>query len=184
MQGHYIKVTDMTEMLGVTVSSLHPQIWTLPLHAGNKYCAIRISSWYNRWSILKKKKITGRRMIAFYRTEKSFQGKKNRNNTHAHYAAKCQVCRIFAHAQQAASRNTRYNSCYTLRVAYFWKKTRSQGLLKARFLCSNIFKNVVFNICYAVYGSATLSSCLYSEIMWKNRISVPRIAGGFDDCWN
>ena len=30
-------VTDMTEMLGVAVSSHHPQIGTLSLHAGKKY---------------------------------------------------------------------------------------------------------------------------------------------------
>ena len=79
---------------------------------------------------------------------------------------------------------TRYNSVTSLRVAYFWKKTRVKVLLKLVFFAALILRMLCSTFAMLFMAALLLSSSIYREIVRKNNISVPRIAGGFDDSWN
>ena len=76
----------------------------------------------------------------------------------------------------------RYNSLTSLRVAYFWKKTRLR-FTEARFFAGIFLRMLCSTFAMLFMAALLLSSSIYREIVRKN-ISVPRIAGGFYDSWN
>ena len=93
--------------------------------------------------------------------------------------------RIFAHAQQVAPQ---------IRVIIVWlfnshriflEEDTSQGLLiKLVFFAVIILRMLCSTFAMLFMAALLLSSSLYREIVWMNHISVPRIAGEFDECWN